>query len=74
MRHLLVVVIAIFAALLRRAPGVPEALSSNLLGSVAGGMLEYGSLAFGIKSLYLMGAALYLGSWIAGARGEGRAT
>ena len=57
---------AIFSALLRRASGVPEALSSNLLGSVAGGMLEYGSLAFGIKSLYLMGAALYLGSWIAG--------
>jgi hypothetical protein len=40
-------------------------LASNLTGSVAGGVLEYGSLMWGIKSLYVIAAVVYLGAWLA---------
>jgi hypothetical protein len=43
---------------------VTEAFASNFFGSAVGGVLEYSAMAFGIKSLYLFGAALYLASWI----------
>jgi hypothetical protein len=55
---------AIFATLLKQAQDVTLAFSSNFFGSAVGGILEYGSLAFGIGSLYLFGAALYIASWI----------
>ena len=55
---------AIFATSLRQTQDVTLAFSSNFFGSVVGGILEYGSLAFGIGSLYLFGAALYIASWI----------
>ena len=55
----------IFAVSLKRYGRVPEALASNLQGSVLGGMLEYASLAIGIRGLYLLGGLLYVGSWIA---------
>jgi hypothetical protein len=40
------------------------AFGSNLLGSVAGGMLEYSSLVFGIKALYLFAGFAYVLSWL----------
>jgi len=54
----------IFATSLSRMKTVELAFGSNLLGSVVGGMLEYGSLVFGIKALYLIAAFAYLLSWL----------
>ena len=43
----------------------PEALGSNLLGAMVGGMLESMSLWTGIRSLSILAAILYIASWIA---------
>jgi spermidine synthase len=42
-----------------------EALGSNLLGAMIGGMLESASLWTGIRSLLIIAALLYLASWVA---------
>ncbi len=55
----------IFGESLRRAGETAGPLASNLSGSVAGGVLEYGSLWWGVKSLYLIAAVVYLGALIA---------
>ena len=54
----------IFAESLRRKGETARPLASNLSGAMFGGMLEYGSLAWGIKSLYLMAIGLYLLAWL----------
>ncbi len=54
----------IFAESLRRAGEISRPLASNLSGAMLGGMLEYGSLVWGIKSLYLMAIGLYLLAWL----------
>jgi len=54
----------IFSESLRQAGETAKPLASNLSGSVAGGVLEYGSLLWGIKSLYVIAAVVYLGAWI----------
>jgi hypothetical protein len=48
----------------------PDALGSNLLGAMVGGMLESLSLWTGIKSLVLLAGILYVASWIALRRGK----
>lgn len=58
----------IFSISLRRAGETARPLASNLIGSVAGGVLEYGSLLWGIKSLYLIAIAVYGGALIAALR------
>ena len=55
----------IFGESLRRAGEAAGPLASNLSGSVVGGVLEYGSLLWGIKSLYVLAAAIYVGAMIA---------
>ncbi|MDY7076001.1 MAG: hypothetical protein SXV54_03655, partial [Chloroflexota bacterium] len=55
----------IFGESLRRAGETARPLASNLSGSVAGGVLEYGSLLWGIKSLYVIAAVVYAGALIA---------
>jgi len=55
----------IFSESLRRAGETAGPLASNLSGSVAGGVLEYGSLLWGIKSLYVIAALVYAGALIA---------
>lgn len=55
----------IFAESLRRAGQTSQPLASNLSGTVAGGLLEYSSLQFGIKSLYPIALLLYVGSLVA---------
>jgi hypothetical protein len=52
----------IFSSLLARRADSTSALAHNLLGAVTGGLLEYSSMAFGIKSLYLVAAVAYLGA------------
>jgi hypothetical protein len=54
----------IFGESLRRAGKTAGPLASNLSGSVAGGVLEYGSLLWGIKSLYVIAAVVYVGALI----------
>lgn len=54
----------IFGESLRRAGEISRPLASNLAGSMVGGLLEYGSLVWGIKSLYLMAVGLYLAAWL----------
>jgi hypothetical protein len=55
---------AIFSVSLKEMQDVTEAFASNFFGSAVGGVLEYSAMAFGIKSLYLFGAVLYIASWI----------
>jgi spermidine synthase len=61
----------IFAQSLRRAGETARPLASNLSGTVAGGVLEYGSMWWGVKSLYLIAAAVYAGALLAARRGRG---
>jgi spermidine synthase len=55
----------IFAISLSKMKTVELAFGSNLLGSVVGGMLEYSSLIYGIRSLYILAAFMYILSLIA---------
>jgi len=54
----------IFSESLRRAGETARPLASNLSGSVAGGILEYGSLMWGVKSLYLIAIIIYILAWL----------
>jgi len=45
-----------------------------LLGTIIGGVLEHSSMVVGIKGLYLLAAALYVGATLLTRRGEARAT
>ncbi len=55
----------IFAVTFSQARAVETALGSNLIGAVLGGIFEYTSLAFGIRSLYVFALAFYALSAIA---------
>jgi len=48
-----------FSTELKRTTSVAGALSANLLGSMLGGFLEYNSMYFGIRSLYLIALVMY---------------
>jgi SAM-dependent methyltransferase len=52
----------IFSTLLRRRVDPTSALACNLLGAVVGGLLEYSSMAGGIKFLYVVAAVAYAGA------------
>jgi hypothetical protein len=54
----------IFSEALRRAGETARPLASNLSGSFAGGVLEYGSLLWGIKSMYVIAIVIYAGAWL----------
>jgi hypothetical protein len=49
----------IFSILLAKTPDVAGALAMNLLGAMAGGMLEYNSMYFGFRFLYVVAMTLY---------------
>jgi len=55
----------VFVSSFARAGFRGSALGSNLFGSLAGGLLESLSLWFGLKSLIIAAAAIYLGSAVA---------
>jgi len=42
---------------------VSIALSSNILGAIFGGLLEYNSMYFGFRSLYILGFLMYLAAF-----------
>ena len=48
-----------FSSELDRAGNVSAALSSNLFGAMLGGFLEYNSMYFGFRSLYVFALVLY---------------
>jgi spermidine synthase len=48
-----------FSAELAKSASVAEALSSNLLGAMLGGFLEYNSMYFGFRALYFIALAMY---------------
>jgi len=53
----------IFGESLRRAQTSSIPLASSLGGSVAGGFLAYGSILWGIRSLYVIAAIVYAGAF-----------
>lgn len=48
-----------FSTELKRSSSVAVALSSNLLGAMLGGFLEYNSMYFGLRSLYFLALIMY---------------
>ncbi len=54
----------IFAALFRHRTDTARALGYNVLGAIVGGLLEYSSMAVGIKALYLVAGAAYVAAWL----------
>jgi hypothetical protein len=60
----------IFSESLRKAGEAAGPLASNLTGSVVGGALEYTSLMWGIKNMYLVGFVVYVGALLAWIRQE----
>jgi hypothetical protein len=78
----------VFSTLLSRAAEASSALGMNLLGAMAGGVLEYNSMYFGFQSLHWLAMVLYAAGLIlflggrgaesmrlaAGSRGMGQAS
>jgi len=54
----------VFSTTLARAEDAAAALGLNLLGAMAGGLLEYNSMYFGIQSLYWLALGLYGAAFI----------
>ena len=48
-----------FSFELKKSSSVPVSLSSNLLGAMLGGFLEYNSMYFGFHALYFLALAMY---------------
>lgn len=59
----------IFARLFERTDAPAEALGFNIIGSVLGGLLEYGTLVVGFKAMYGLAFFFYAAAWWA-ARAE----
>ncbi|MBI1783950.1 hypothetical protein HYR69_02285 [Candidatus Sumerlaeota bacterium] len=53
----------IFSALLRSSPDISGVMASNLLGAMLGGLLEYNSMYFGFRFLYILAAGIYALAW-----------
>jgi hypothetical protein len=49
----------VFSTLLEAGGSVSGVMAVNLLGAVCGGLLEYNSMYFGFRSLYLVAMACY---------------
>jgi hypothetical protein len=62
----------IFSESLRRAGETSRPMASNFSGSAVGGLLEYSSSFWGIKSLYIIAALLYAGAMVAAFRKRSR--
>jgi len=60
----------IFSTLFRRRTDGTRALAYNLLGAIVGGMVEYSSMMFGVKALYILAAAIYVGAMLLSRREE----
>ena len=63
---------AIFSTEMRSAQSVSAALGSNLIGGMVGGCLEYNSMYFGYRSLYVLAIAIYASSMIISLRRQSK--
>jgi SAM-dependent methyltransferase len=63
-----------FVALFRQEPDAAIAFGWNLLGAVAGGLLELGAMALGFKALHLVALGAYALAFLAWRRGRPRRT
>jgi SAM-dependent methyltransferase len=54
----------VFSTLLAGKGAVSGKMAMNLLGAICGGLLEYNSMYFGFRSLYLVAMGCYLGAFI----------
>ena len=64
----------VFSTLLRARGGISGMMAMNLLGAMCGGLLEYNSMYFGFRFLYILAAGLYLIAFVSerlGGQGEG---
>jgi hypothetical protein len=61
----------VFSISLRERGSVAGALSSNLFGAIVGGLLEYNSMYFGFRALYLFALGIYALSALALMRRRG---
>ena len=59
----------VFSSLLKNAGNIASVMAINMLGSMLGGVLEYNSMYFGFRFLYLLAAAIYVAAmaaaWVA---------
>jgi hypothetical protein len=62
-----------FSSELDQYSQVPTALSSNLLGAMLGGFLEYNSMYFGFRSLYILALGMYALAFFWSGRADSRA-
>ena len=53
----------VFSAELRKTADVPGAMASNLVGAIAGGLIEYNSMYFGFNALGAAAIGLYAVAW-----------
>jgi spermidine synthase len=58
----------VFSNLIANREGVAGIMALNLLGAVCGGLLEYNSMYFGFRSLYLLAIGCYFLAFITGLR------
>jgi len=49
----------VFSHELKKSGNIQVALSSNLMGAMVGGLLEYNSMYFGFQFLYLLVVLMY---------------
>ncbi|NIM48792.1 MAG: hypothetical protein GTO22_05960, partial [Gemmatimonadales bacterium] len=63
-----------FSTELKRSRSVAVALSSNLFGAMLGGFLEYNSMYFGFRSLYVLALVMYVLAFVTSLGGIRRAT
>jgi SAM-dependent methyltransferase len=62
-----------FSSELDQHSEVPAALSSNLLGAMVGGFLEYNSMYFGFRSLYVIALVMYALAFLSSGRASSSA-
>ena len=58
-----------FSSELAAAPSAGVALGSNLMGAMLGGGLEYNSMYFGYRSLYIIALVIYALAFVTSIRG-----
>jgi hypothetical protein len=56
----------VFSALLSAQSRISSVMSMNLMGAMCGGILEYNSMYFGFRFLYLMAIGLYAAALVSG--------
>lgn len=63
-----------FSTELAKGPSLSTAISSNLLGAMLGGTLEYNAMFFGYRALYLFAMIFYLAAFFFSTRKQGHSS